>query len=345
MKNLYCYLILSIGFLTSIQAQISLTRESHGLNPGDKHHFKLVKNNVDVGPAGPNQEWNFSGLEITGDLTSFMLDASETPRGEELPDANTVIEEFNNKFYFNVNDNIIEQYGVISCGNSILRFDKPFVKMIYPFTYGNTYEGEFSGTYVNKEGKEGSKISGWYKLDADAYGTLILPGNVRIENVLRLKTTRARVYGNSNEIITTTYRWYAKDVRYPLLSIIKRKSGEETKGIRTAYYADAESSKEKDKDKEKSVDKQGTIVLNYYPNPYSDEFTLEYKLEVDGKVQIELFNNAGQKAVDLINKNQQKGFYSLNVDADDEGMKPGLYHIRVSLDNKIIATETIIQVE
>lgn len=344
MKKLYVYLILSIGFLISAQAQISLTCENHGLKAGDKHHFKLAKNNVDVGQAGANQVWDFSDMEVTGDLTSFMLNAKETPKSNALPEANTVIEEFNNKFYFSVNKNIVEQHGFVGCGGGVLHYDAPFVKMIYPFTYGDTYDGEFGGQYITKDGKKGPKVSGRYSLEADAYGTLILPGDVTINNVLRLKTTRVRSYSSASENITTTYRWYAEDVRYPLLSIIQRQNGEETKTIRTAYYANAESSKEKE-EKEKPVINNETLTMSFYPNPFKEEFNLEYKLDADCKVQIGLYNNSGQKATDLVNSNQEKGFYSVNVNADNKGLNPGIYHIRVTLNGNMVSTETIIQVE
>jgi len=345
MKKLYIYLILSIGFLISAQAQISLTCENHGLMAGDKHHFKLAKNNVDVGPAGAKQVWDFSNLEVNGDLTSFMLDAKETPKSDALPEANTVIEEFNNKFYFNVNEGIIEQQGFVGCGGRVLHYDKPFVKMIYPFTYGDIYDGEFSGQYINKDGKKGAKISGWYSLEADGYGTLLLPGDVKINNVLRLKTTRGRSFNNgTEESVTTTYRWYAEDVRYPLLSIIQKQNGDDTKNIRTAYYANAESSKEKEKEG-KSLISSGSLTMRYYPNPFKDELKIDYKLDADSKVKIELYNNSGQKATELVNSNQQKGFYSLNINADGKNLNPGIYHIRVTLDGKLITTETIILVE
>ncbi|MCK7537571.1 MAG: hypothetical protein MZV63_44760 [Marinilabiliales bacterium] len=75
-----------------------------------------------------------------------MYDVAKTDNGLDIPEANTVLEEFGVKFFFKSNGNIMEQYGTVTA-NTITKYDKPFVKMVFPFDYGDVYSGDFSGYY------------------------------------------------------------------------------------------------------------------------------------------------------------------------------------------------------
>ena len=77
------------------------------------------------------------------------------------------------------------------------------------------------------------------KYIGDAYGSLILPNNITVENVLRVKQSRTFDNGNGNSLQEITYRWYSTDVRYPILVIIKYVTATSSNIAEVAMYAHA----------------------------------------------------------------------------------------------------------
>lgn len=325
MKKIFTLTFLLVGFVLNNQGQVTLKYNNQAIIPGTSHHFKLA-NKADVGPAGPNQVWNFSDLKAEGDLTSYMLDAKQTPKGNLIPEANAVIQEGSNLFYFAVSKNIIEEYGLAS-GNAVYRYDKPLVKMKFPFRYGDKYEGQFHGTDVNNQSVQ---LNGTFKIEVDAYGTLMLP-NATIKNVIRLKSTRTDGTGNLTNS-TVTYRWYSTDVRYPLLTIITYVSGSQTNSAITAYYADASNAKSSPEKEELAAN---DIKLSVYPNPYSEKFNIEYNLFKQSNVNISIVDNNGKTICTLVDQIQDAGQYSKIFNATDYGVKQGIYFVRVMVGSEV----------
>jgi hypothetical protein len=72
-----------------------------------------------------------------------MYSAYTETNSFDIPEANTILEEFETKFYFRASNDKIEQFGSVSKNNTITKYDKPFVKMVFPFNYGDTYSGNF----------------------------------------------------------------------------------------------------------------------------------------------------------------------------------------------------------
>ncbi len=286
MKKLYIIPIL-IMFVINLQAQFLMKSNTHILRAGDEHYFNIT-NNVGPGEGGDSKIWDFSKLENKSTLTSYMYSAFTTPNSNDIPEANAILEEYETKFYFKVTDNIIEQYGTVSKNNTITKYDKPFVKMVFPFNYGDTYSGDFSGT-IEGQNNYNASFSGTYQLDADAYGTLILPGNITHKNVIRIKTTKEQCYkGNSCNCKTVSYKWYIPNVRYPVLTIIQSQTAKQTKTIRTAYYPKVKNTIENNSNNELLFAEN--IKANIYPNPFLREFKLDYTLNKNSNVIIEIYH-------------------------------------------------------
>jgi hypothetical protein len=266
-----------------------------------------------------------------------MLDALLTPDGTKIPEATSVIQEGPNNFYFKVSKIDMQEYGLASC-NAVFRYDQPLVKMKFPFRYGDQCQGQFHGTDVNNPTIQ---LNGTYKIIADAYGKIILPGNIVINDVLRLKSARTDGLGNSTNT-TITYRWYSKNVRYPLLTII----GNENAGIfhptLTAYYADAGSSA-----KFKQAENQSDLITNenfrvsIYPNPYAERTNINYVLYKASDVNISIVDNMGKSIQIIVNHAQEAGQYTESFAGRDFGLKAGVYLVRIIVDGKIETTKLI----
>ncbi len=341
MKKL-SFVLLSLFSFVYLSSQTVLTYENHALTPGDQHHFILTEN-AEEGPNGTDQIWDFSWLKATGELFSKMHETDLNVSG-----ANMFIDEFGNKFYFNVSKSIIEEYGIVSCGDNKIQYEKPAVKMVFPFRYGDIYNNDFHG--YTTSGNQKTSISGTDKHEADAFGTLILPGNIKISDVLRLKSTRTRIYGSCNSISTTTYRWYSENVRYPLLTIIKQEHGEQKNYVRTAYYANAkqdieESLARKEKTKqnvETFIQSQGdNTFVKAFPSPFETYVEILYRIVERTNIVIEIFNNNGRK-IHSINKGvQEPGVYTHRINEEDISLSTEMLHINVLTNNEILKTKVI----
>jgi len=323
------------------QAQFLMKSNTHLLRSGDEHYFNIT-NNVEPGSEGANVVWDFRKLETKSKLISYMYSAYSTEKSSEIPEANTVLEEFGTRFFFKASDGIIEQYGTVTKNNTVTLYDKPFVKMVFPFNFGDSYSGDFSGTVYGKNNYQ-AKFTGTYSLEADAFGTLVLPGNITYENVFRIKTIKEQCYNGNNSCncASISYKWYSQDVRYPLLTIIQNQNSNGTKTIRTAYYSKAENKAETLKAKKLVTE---NIEAHIYPNPFKDEFKLDYTLIADSDLRIEIYDNSGRKVNTIQKTNQQAGHYTETIHGNDLEGKLGMFHIRI-IAGEAVVSKTVIRGE
>lgn len=333
---------LSILFLAicaiALNAQINLTYKTHCLLVGTSHDF-IFTNDKNEGPAGANVIWDFSDLQPSKKtLTSHMLDPALLDKSSAISKANTAIEEFGNIYYFKVEQGIMEQYGSVCCNTTTI-YDKPFLKLKFPMTYGDKAVGNYSGIQESPNLKVA--VQGKYEVVCDAYGTLILPGDISVENVLRVKQTRTIDAGSGSKMDEITYRWYSADIRYPILVIVKYITPKESYIAQTAMYAHAG---EHHKSATLIDSPEPVSGFNAYPSPYHEKLTISYDLESDGKVQIDLFDMSGRLTRSILNKTKQdKGYHSLTINNDDIDFLPGIYYVRLTLDNRTYMKKVVKQ--
>ncbi len=323
MKKMYLSLLICCLFMVELHAQISLEKSSHALRDGDQHYFNMSGEKA-PGPAGANQTWDFSNLDKTGQLTSHMFPILSDEKAGSFPQCNTVLEEFGNHFYFRVTDFMMEQYGTLTANGSLIAYDKPFIKMVFPFSYGDYYSGNYSGSIINKNNS--TAIKGSYELEGDAFGTLILPGERKIENVLRIKTTRTQYYNNSSKpSIVISYKWYGSSLRYPLLSIIEFKNDQKTYAVKTAWYSGEIEKNTNEQRFEEAVFNAGKIKL--YPNPVEDKFSVDLEVTQPGNLRLEIYDMQGKRFYQEVFRNKDKGFYSIPIDTEEINLPQGTYNL------------------
>ena len=78
-----------------------------------------------------------------------------------------------------------------------------------------------------------------------------------------------------------------------------------------------------------------------YPNPFKEHLTIEYQLQQDGQVEIQIHNILGQKIKSLVKEDQQAGLKRVKWDGFDESgslVSSGMYYItlRTPTDKKVI---------
>ena len=268
-------------------AQHVITHEANHPHFGDVLNIQEVMY-PDPGKSGKNIVWNFSKLiPVEREKGIFKKQFNEILPGEDITKYLEMITTDIVQVSYHSSDSgrIIRglEFGYINSYNDIgdslaiwemewsssrMEYILPQVLFTYPFTFKDKSTCYFSAYGVLYE-RMGVKLVGSVETEADGYGTLILPGNDTIYNVLRVKIVKTeleeiegsynkkngkewKVKGDSIEALlklhkkdlptTEIIRWYAEGYRYPVLETIysyKNLGGnKKTDEIRMAYYYD-----------------------------------------------------------------------------------------------------------
>ncbi len=317
-------------------AQITISSNANAFKIGDTHEFILTSFS-DEGPSGEKVIWDFTGLKPNGkNLVSKMLGVNTSDKSNLFPDANLILEEFGNQFFFKVNNEGMEQYGIVSACDVVTNFEQPLLKLKFPFKYGDRAISNYSG--AKSSSNANSSTAGTCEIVADAYGTLLLPNNISIENAIRVSQTRTFENSNQSEI---TYRWYAKGIRYPILTIIKYVSPEKSFIAQTALYA--HTSETGTGQIISSIEDFNTSKeVTMFPNPFKDGFTINYTLDNASKVSIDVYDISGKLVKTIFNSpKQEKGTYNFSINSAENNLLQGVYYIRISMGNKCVTRKMI----
>jgi hypothetical protein len=80
--------------------------------------------------------------------------------------------------------------------------------------------------------------------------------------------------------------------------------------------------------------------INFYPNPFSDEVTIEIILKTDAKVEMEVLSQLGQRIKNITSKQLLPvGLNRLTWNGRNENnqtVSPGIYHLKVNIDGAVI---------
>jgi len=80
--------------------------------------------------------------------------------------------------------------------------------------------------------------------------------------------------------------------------------------------------------------------LNIYPNPFTNQFTLDYKIKSASNVKISIFNAFGQQIVVLEdNSSKMAGSHSLIFNASN--LKQGIYYCKIETENYYLVKKII----
>jgi len=327
---------MAIAFGASLMAQeVMLTYENHAFITGRDNEMHIT-DYVEPGPAGPDVVWDLSVLKVDKELLGTIKPAAEASEKKNLSKADVVLNEFGNKFFFKVNNRAMELHGMESGSGKVhTTYEKPFVKMVYPFKYGDHYSGDFAGTKHFSQREVG--ISGTYTISADGYGKLILPGGKEYKT-LRVKTIRKYQmdYSGSADYEIVSHRWYINSERYPVAVV---------QTINTTTTQGKKSSTKRAAYKYPAVEDQflpaSDMVL--YPNPVRNELTINYKVQEDAEVMMELFDQAGKKISTLVKENQPGGNYTHTFSTGSYDLNSGTYLIRTTIGDKVVTKSFVKQ--
>ena len=90
-----------------------------------------------------------------------------------------------------------------------------------------------------------------------------------------------------------------------------------------------------------SVDEidDGSSFITAYPNPFTNETTLEFKLDTRSKVAIEIYDNRGMQVATIANRSLDQGTHQLHWDGG--GLAAGIYIIKMTVGDMIYTSKVI----
>jgi hypothetical protein len=343
MKNL-CIL----GFLlaTSVAfAQPVLTYRTHGLKAGENNSMRQVQY-VEPGNAGAMQVWDYTRLSPLNEGKTETVEQGENG-------ALKVTNVDGGVFTYACNEeaNVYENY---TGPGRMIRFEQPIIKIRYPFGYGATLTGSFSARcFYGANHEMGGNMAGNYSSEADAYGVLLLPDNVKLYNVLRVKTKESYVEElcNNTQVELVKYLWYAPEYRYPVFvtwNITYTPENGTPTTVNESFYTTATlvstpaaatpditlTAEDVTEEQIANTIVAPEVTYSIFPNPYNSYFHLTYTLEKETLVDIALFSTSGQYIKHLVKSVRQKGPQHVTYNPRSSDLA-GFYLLRMTFDDKV----------
>ncbi|MEI7423916.1 MAG: T9SS type A sorting domain-containing protein [Prolixibacteraceae bacterium] len=335
-------LLLPIGLV----AQTSLTFQNNSLRINDSNTYQEIQFS-DPGASGPNQEWDFSGIQLTDKNQCSSIQFPTIQKLAGITASNLILAENGYQYFLNSSENGLEEAGYVNNDQKLtLVYIDPVIKIRYPFAYGNQYTDHFAGVAVY-DGISKIDFAGDFTVSADAYGTLILPDRV-IKDVLRVKSVKIGQQNNqcgATDFSSIRYSFFAAGYRYPVLNlniVETRSNGTPPVVTKTANY-NIQQLYEK-----KAVlgavaqsipaalpGSEVDVVVS--PNPFENRLTYSYLLPESMDVSIEMYEISG-KTIGWILKNQFQGsgLYNSELFASKFGLVPGVYFLRFTFGKQIV---------
>lgn len=336
MKN-FTLLFATLIFTTQIQyAQPTFSSDVFG-GIGDSWAWtQWNASGFDVGASGANVTWDFSDIVITGPSTIYKnVNPAATPYAGSFGLATlAATTDDMNYTYFQVTPALINNLGAGTVA-AVISYDNPETILTFPLTYDSENDDTFGATFTSLG--YGFEREGTVQMEANAYGTLILPTGT-YTNVLRVKLKE--LYSDASiglpvpitlDYNFETYYWLAPGVTGLLFSYANLETttlaGSETVEIgflNDDAVAGIHSNTLSDN------------LINVYPNPATEIIYVDNKSAL-GFGKIYLYDITGQLILSETIENQNP--IAINVSQ----LPAGMYTMQLTGDSgtlsKIISIE------
>ncbi len=249
MKKLSLLLIVIFSVFFG-KAQITIT-DNNVFVLGDNITYQKifdVDDSFNVGVAGENIIWDFSGLTEAGSTEFYeYIDPTGKPHVDEMPSidlAERLDGNNNGFFYFDnnggtewnrsgtyVNDQGTQMWWHYEIGNPGV--PTPLQLITYPFTYNSEFLVDPFGGHggYDMAGSQDELVipnNGSYHFECDGYGTLKMPHKI-YSNALRVHVTESftiNLYMSGTPVVSMdidddAYYWFVEGVKGPVMSFVK----------------------------------------------------------------------------------------------------------------------------
>ncbi|MCK4288913.1 MAG: T9SS type A sorting domain-containing protein [Bacteroidales bacterium] len=296
------------------------------------------------GASGENVIWNFSSL-ITGNSedTTYYENPSVTLYGSSFPTSNIASKRWDSQEncyqydYFIKGSSGMKWLGFGACWNTPPEIFISGNFLLFPLlTYSNSVNHSGRAVFDSISPNTYNVIYFTHISTADAWGTITTPsGTAQTIRIYSTETAYDSSYvsgvGTQNNVTTGYYyKWYEKDLGWPVLEIGKGIFSNVDDNIQYAEYAAS------------LVSGINSIAysdnsLSIYPNPNNGVFSIALQNTV-AKSEVEIYNVHGEKVYAISNV---KRITSNEIDLSK--FPKGIYFVKIYDGDEIYTEKVVIQ--
>ncbi len=295
---------------------------------------------VSVTDSGRNCVWDFSNLPTDSAETisiDYYAPTSDTSR--------IGLHREHTNYYYHFAQDTLWLTGYENATTHVL-FTKPISQMRFPFEFGDTVSGSFTG--------KGQYchflplfIEGTYCATEDATGRLVLPDDT-IDTAFRVHSMKQyqETLKKRTCIEEECYQWFSAYCRYPLFETMHITSitEKDTVSFSSSYYFPQEFAHiptQESLQRDSISACMETLITNvtYMPNPVSTELHINYSLVRSAQVYVSLHYNGGITTCQTPIRYEEDGEHSTTVHM--AGLPIGTYVVYIHADDTAVSGNII----
>ncbi len=359
MKNIYSLLFTILGSAAITFAQPTLTTANFTPNVGENQPYNIADTNTVIdNTVGANVTFDYSNMQGYGQSqTQYIVSPASTPFASDFTSATFA----DTTEGYPINKNYSKVHGTDSITKTGIVADVPGfgtvigkysvdseTTMKFPFAYNDIYFDDYAGSFtINSLIPVNTNGAGNVTVNADAWGTLLLPLGVSIDSVLRVKTTEYlktdTIFGFitvlpvviSGEIIN----YYKPSVsKFPLLSIVNGSYTQDNNVLDSSRAFICQYPMPTIGVDELNANTSVTV----FPNPTNNDITtLSFDTENQANVKVSLLNSLGQNVKTVFNGSLPQGNNKMDIELT--GLSKGLYFVNLNINNRQLTTKLLVE--
>jgi len=336
---------LFLFILANVSGQITLTYHNNCPVPGDSTRLLEIIN-PGPGGTGENQVWDFSVIQFTGKINYSGVTENSAVKSTQPGEKSLKLSDEGYVYSYLADEHGYREIGYDNDGKKLsLTYSQPVIRMQFPMAYGDRFTNPFTGVaYQGKTNK--IEVGGNYTVQADAYGTLILPDRI-LKNTLRVKTSKQYLQTNmcgSTQSNIVKYCWFAAGYRYPVLTLTTTEnsySGKIPVVTKTGWLnLNQQNGQLAGNGNQQASTRENSVIV--FPNPFTEQLSYNYFLRAQVPVTVELYDMSGQFDRKIESKQiQSEGLHSGILNATTLGLTPGVYYLRFTFDKQVIVNKIV----
>jgi len=329
MKNHYYLIFISAFFCSQVFGQAPLTATDVESDIGVTFTYNSMQSG-DAGTSGNDQTWDFQFLSPENVQNYEIVEFGSTGNEDLFPNANTAFSiGFGVSYeYWSLTEDSFAVAGQYAEGAFEAYYSDPQILTIFPAELGVTFTDSFAFDY-NANGTLGSML-GEVDMEVDGYGDIIMPWGTA-EGAYRVSGTidREETFEFQGETVMaffngTTTHFFAPGFPTPVISVTQAiltvPDFDVVQNIQsTGYISNFEV---------EATDELVVDGLEVFPNPASDQLSINFEKRNAAPVRVELLDiqgrtvqSAGQIAT---------GFGHFQSQLDVSKLPAGFYLLRLA---------------
>ena len=351
MKQTFFYFLILIGM--SLKSQnLVLTQSFNQPTVGDTNLVYPMdtlgfSSAMPIGLIGNNITWDFTKLNAKPNILETAYISPTTVTNSASFSGCNIVEKQGGLYTF-LKSSITPttQTELLGLTSSTLSFNftNTAIAAKYPMAFGTSISDNFSGTFVFSLN---GTCSGTLTSNADGYGTIKLPNNLTLTNVLRVKSVQtlnlsaALITGlppsQVGTIKQTYYNYFHASQKFPVLSINYTRISLITSQTPTVTALITGNSKSIVVGLTNHIMDENS--LNFYPNPSIGILNIEIKNNPSKNNSLFIYDITGKIVKQLSFENSSTSLENINL----KDLNPGVYFLKLKLGEKILSKKIILE--